>query len=366
MFNELAYGAAGDRAYEFAQGRNFQTDSPENGFFEAVLGSMVAKEERLSVGDEISPSHGVPGGHQHERKFKVVGILRPTGTPNDRAAFINIEGFYLMEDHATPLDQFEMGQGESGEQRAVSGDPKAESGEPRAESRKPKAESGEPKAESRKPSDQSKSPPPLPLNERAVSGILVRTVSPMVSAGLVQQIDRGKTAQAVLPVREIFNLFDNIVGPIQAVLLLLTVMICIVSGLSILVSIYNSMNDRRHEIAVMRALGASRGAVFRIVLLEAILLALGGAAIGIAAGHGLIEAGSDIIEEKTGVQIGFFDFAPAHGRRRIVGRRPDADNSLVNGNLGHPGANRAGGHRRFLARRRGVPHGCGEVAACVT
>jgi putative ABC transport system permease protein len=186
-----------------------------------------------------------------------------------------------------------------------------ESGEPE-ESGNPIADHQSPTADRRPPTAdrQSHNPPPLPLNERAVSGILVRTVSPMVSAGLVQQVDRGRTAQAVLPVREIFNLFDNIVGPIQAVLLLLTVMICIVSGLSILVSIYNSMSDRRHEIAVMRALGASRGTVFTIVLLEAILLAMGGAAIGFLAGHGLIWAGNGVIEEKTGVQIGFFDFAP--------------------------------------------------------
>jgi putative ABC transport system permease protein len=87
-------------------------------------------------------------------------------------------------------------------------------------------------------------------------------------------------------------------------------MICVVSGLSILVSIYNSMSDRRHEIAVMRALGASRGTVMAIVLMEAILLSLGGAVLGFVAGHGLIAANSGLIEEKTGVQIGFFDIAP--------------------------------------------------------
>jgi putative ABC transport system permease protein len=303
MFDKLKYGAAGDRDYEFAQGRNFQTHSAENGYFEAVLGSMVAKEEGLRVGDEISPSHGVPGGHQHARMFKVVGVLRPTGTPNDRAAFINIEGFYLMEDHATPLEEYEMGQPEEGGERRV------DSGEPE-ESEEKKAESAPKQSRESKEALKQKSPPPLPLNERAVSGILVDTISPRVNAALVQQIDRGRTAQAVLPVREIFNLFDNIVGPIQAVLLVLTVMICIVSGLSILVSIYNSMSDRRHEIAVIRALGASRGTVFTIVLIEAIFLALGGAVLGFVAGHGLIAAGSGVIEEKTGVEIGFFDFAP--------------------------------------------------------
>ena len=62
----------------------------------------------------------------------------------------------------------------------------------------------------------------------------------------------------MLPVLEIFTLFEVFVKPVQLVLLVLTAMICVVSGVSILVSIYNSMAGRRHEIAVMRALGASR------------------------------------------------------------------------------------------------------------
>lgn len=301
MFDQLAYGPEADLPYTFAEGRNFETNSREHGFFEAVLGATVARELGLRVGDTISPSHGVPGGHEHEQKFAVVGVLRPTGTPNDRAAFINIEGFYLMADHATPLEEFEMGEADA------SGDATEESSSS-AENEREKAAHAE---SAKRPAPKELYPTaPLPLNERAVSGVLVRTVNPLVTAGLVQQIDRGRTAQAVLPVREIFNLFENIVGPIQAVLLLLTVMICVVSGLSILVSIYNSMSDRRHEIAVMRALGAGRSTVMTIVLLEAILLSLGGAALGFVAGHGLIAAGSNVIEERTGVQIGFFDFAP--------------------------------------------------------
>ncbi len=297
MFDSLAYGPEGNLNYEFREGRNFQTRSQENGFYEAVLGSVVARELGISVGDKISPSHGVPDGHTHAQQFTVVGILRSTGTPNDRAAFINIEGFYLMDDHATPLEDFEMGQAEG----AASGNPPAEEIAANATETPPSTVN---------PEGEVHSSTPLPVSERAVSGILVRTVNPLVTAGLVQQIDRGRTAQAVLPVREIFNLFENIVGPVQAVLLILTVMICIVSGLSILVSIYNSMSDRRHEIAVMRALGASRGTVMAIVLMEAILLSLAGAALGFVAGHGLIAANSGLIEERTGVQIGFLDVAP--------------------------------------------------------
>ena len=57
-------------------------------------------------------------------------------------------------------------------------------------------------------------------------------------------------------------------------------------------------------------LGASRTTVGTIVLMEAILLSLAGAGLGFLAGHGIIAGAGGVIEEKTGVRIGFFDFAP--------------------------------------------------------
>ena len=97
-------------------------------------------------------------------------------------------------------------------------------------------------------------------------------------------------AQAVLPIREMTSLFATFVDPLQLVLLGLTVLIVIVSGIGILVSIYNSMSERRHEIAVIRALGAGRRTVMFIVLLESILLSLAGGLAGWVVGHALIAA----------------------------------------------------------------------------
>jgi putative ABC transport system permease protein len=87
-------------------------------------------------------------------------------------------------------------------------------------------------------------------------------------------------------------------------------MICIVSGISILVSIYNSMSERRHEIAVMRALGARRSHILFIVLCESILLAFWGGAIGFLGGHFLILLLAPYIEETTGVQMSMFQWDP--------------------------------------------------------
>ena len=94
-------------------------------------------------------------------------------------------------------------------------------------------------------------------------------------------------------------------GRFQLLLLALTGLICLVSGVSILVSIYNSMSDRRHEIAVMRRLGANRATVMTIILLESILLSLGGCVLGWLAGYALNWLAAPRIEAQTGVLFGW-------------------------------------------------------------
>ncbi len=312
MFEQLRFGPEGDRQYEFAEGRNFQRKSEQHGFFEAIVGATVADEMQVKVGDRISTTHGDPEGKGHGRKFTVVGILAPSGTPNDRAAFVNMEGFYLMKGHAKPLNEKPLiGRGSASQPDAAVIDPQA----------LPKVPP-EPAEFSSDPQEQLQLKP-LPVEQREVTAILIRTSGNLVAPLLQNAINEGDQAQVVLPVLEIFTLFEVFVKPVQLVLLVLTAMICVVSGVSILVSIYNSMAGRRHEIAVMRALGASRTAVLTIVLVESIILAIGGGAAGWIMGHGLNSLASPIIERRTGVSIGFFDFAPSVDLYQLLGGAAD-------------------------------------------
>ena len=120
--------------------------------------------------------------------------------------------------------------------------------------------------------------------------------------------DPNLNVQAVNPTHEVTQLLEGIVGDLRLILLILAVLIVVVAGIGVMVSIYNSMSDRRHEIAVIRALGAKRRTVMLIVLLESILLALGGGAIGLALGHGLTGALAPMIAERTGVAVNPLQF----------------------------------------------------------
>lgn len=145
---------------------------------------------------------------------------------------------------------------------------------------------------------------------------MVLTASPggvppeLYALPLVKQINKGPVAQAVLPIREIVSLFDLLVRPIELLLLALTILIVVVAGIGILVSMYNSMSERRREIAVMRALGAGRATVMLIVLFESILLSLAGGLAGWLVGHLLLAGLGPWMAAQTGVALGLFQTVP--------------------------------------------------------
>ena len=365
FFTDLVLDIDTEEKFEFAEGRCFVETSPEHGFFECVIGAAVARRTSLKIGDTIQATHGDPdssSAHIHEQNYTIVGILDSTGTPNDRVVFLNMEGFYLMEDHAKPVendailktrnDRDEPSTDEKTNSDVESSDP-TDFADPFGEDEtfeevmeaSPVFESNGPESDSNSDTQKTAETPlaiadydpnlnrvPLPIEQREVTAVLVRTSSRdpagVLATLLPSVINEGqlestlgwtpyrpeqsqKAAQAVNPVDQVSRLFTFFVDPIRWILLALTSMICIVSALSIIVGIYNSMSQRQHEIAVMRALGANRGKVMMIMLSESILLAVAGGLLGWIGGHALNAALGPIVEDRTGVDLNFFSFAPA-------------------------------------------------------
>ena len=264
FFEKLRYGKSGELEYRFAAGRNFVDESPENGFYEAVLGYQVAREMQVGVGDTFQTTHGDPEGEGHGQSFVIVGVLEATGTPNDRATFINLEGFYLMEGHARAFEDLANPDSEKQDVEA------AESARSR-----------------------------LPLEKRDLTAVLVKAGQPMFAVQMERPINKRLHTQAASPVKEITNMLNMFVNPVRNALLTLTVVVCVVSAISILVSIYNSMNERRRDIAVMRALGARRDVVLMVILLESLMIACVGGLLGWIAGHAIAASCSSIVEARN-------------------------------------------------------------------
>ncbi len=336
---DFQYGQG--KKYEFAAGDRFKEDN----FWGAVVGSYVARQTGVKVGSKFQITHGVEAGHKHDEQFEVAGILAPTGTPNDRAVFVNMEGFYLIGGHERPEEMAGDAHGPmpvhaagttAGLSSSADVGGHALLGKPAVapEDHDHDADHDHEHADHDADHDHDHDHDghdehgdhdehehhhhgPLPESQREVTAILLLTSSFGGDRGpsamyLVKPINKDNMARAVAPMREITGLFDIIVGPIQTLLLVLAVLIVIVSGIGIMVSIYNSMSDRRHDIAVMRALGARRSTVMTTVLLESILLSLGGGLLGWLLGHAMIGAISPWIEAETGVMIGFLQFVPKY------------------------------------------------------
>ncbi len=355
LFEKLSYGAYPDgtpKQYQFAEGSNFDAGD----FNAAVIGAVAARQAGLKVGDHFPITHGIADENakvHDEDLFHVVGILAPTGTPNDRAVFVNMEGFYLISDHAKPLpkqeesidgvlkthlEQLRLAHNHLQRAAAAKDVPEAVTAEIKEADqlideilRATKPQSARPlNAATKKAGEETehdgaeKSPShqhptkvatggqtPLPENQREVTAVLLLLKNDVFSQVLYNKINEGNVAQAVFPSREVTNLFEGIVGHIRMILLVLAVLVVVVAGVGVMVSIYNSMNDRRREIGIMRALGAARSTVMSIVLMESVLLALLGGMAGVILGHVTIGLFAPFVTATTGVMIHFWQLAPA-------------------------------------------------------
>lgn len=277
FFGAMRYGD--DKPLTFRDGRAFQTRTDANGYFEAVLGHRVARDMNVAVGDVINPTHGDPDGDRHDEGFTVVGILAPSGTPQDRAAFVNLEGFYLMEGHADDVADDEPVSPVAAANATL-----------RAE-------------------DRYDELIPLTIPEREVTAILVKTGF-MYGVWLQNTVNESREARGATPIKEIAYLMTAIVGPLRSVLLVITAITCVVAAVGVLVAIYNSMNERRRDIAVMRALGARRSTVTMIIVWESFLIAVIGGVAGWLLAHAAIWLARTRIEDETGVTVGFWTTSP--------------------------------------------------------
>lgn len=244
-------------SWTLEQGEHF--DQP----FELVLGSDAASRLGLSIGDPISLEHGAPrtqGGHIHDEfEFTVVGILKSTGTAHDRAMFTSLDSSWIL--HAHDRREAIFGHGVVTTADDLTDD------------------------------DKMITAIYASLGERKAA--LVQVLS---------AIRRDPNWTVANPADTVGGLF-SIVSNIDQVLLAMAIAVMLSSGVSILLALYNSMEQRRRQIAVLRVLGASRGRVFGLVLTESAIIGLLGGALGILVALGAGVLVTKVLAQRVGIVV---------------------------------------------------------------
>jgi putative ABC transport system permease protein len=314
-----------EHKYELAQGTGFHARR-----FEAIIGSEIAEKEAMKLGDVFQATHGFPGPGEipdiHKPKWTVVGILKPTHTANDRVLFIPLISLYAIEEHdiglweqlmlknnfnwraSTPAQtrEFFKTHGtdpetlETGTKRHFKIDlPTTKPASPGQELMKDATPAAAPTTAPEEEPDaytlnaNGDIVPELPQSAWQISAILVKTRAPYLHEALMYQFQVvNQEATAVNPASVMRDFFDTFLASSTEVLLIISRLVMVVAGVSILVSIYNSVSARMREIAIMRALGATRLRILTLICAEAALVGLFGSLLGLLFGHltGAIES----------------------------------------------------------------------------
>lgn len=251
---------------------------------EAVIGSRVAEETGATLGQRFVGSHGLgDGGHEHEEKpFIVVGILAPTGSVTDRLILTSVES--VWEVHGIHHDDEDHAHDKAGHSHDH-------------DHEKPGHKHGDEAHADAAPAAAA----PVPARafgmgaaaraelQPEVTALLVSYASPLAAVQMPNFINRQTDMQAAVPAVETARLL-TLVGVGVDAMRALAILLMLTAGLSIFVALYTALRQRRADMAMLRVIGAGRGAVFGQMLLEGLILAAAGALLGLLLGHLVLAA----------------------------------------------------------------------------
>jgi putative ABC transport system permease protein len=240
------------------KGRWWQKD------LEVTLGANVSELAGVSVGDEFMSAHGLTtGGHAHDaHHYIVTGIMSRTNTVLDNLILTNIESVWLVHDMdiaSSPADSSIM---------------------------------------------LSKLVPATTSTDSVseITALLIRYRSALGAVQMPRIVNSQSSLQAASPAFETARLF-SILGVGIDIIRGFAYLLILISALSIFIALYNSLKERRYDMAIMRAMGASRAKLMVAILGEGAVLTSLGSAIGIIMGHIVLAVFAVSFEEaeRTGI-----------------------------------------------------------------
>ncbi|KGY11152.1 peptide ABC transporter permease [Vibrio tubiashii] len=255
-FEHYQYGKKQNLA--FNQGREFET------LFEAVIGADVARSLNYTIGSEMIIAHGISdvGFSRHENTpFKVVGILAPTGTPVDKTVHVSLEAIEAI--HVGWESGANLGNNPTSEQLAA-----------------------------------------MDFQPKQITAMLVGLKSKIQTFSLQRQINTypREPLSAIMPGVALHELWGMMSVAEQA-LMAVSVFVVVAGLLGMLSSLLTSLQERRREMAILRAMGARPRHVFSLLILEASVLTFIGLLAGTMGLYIMLSVAAPIIQQSYGINL---------------------------------------------------------------
>ncbi|MEJ6980108.1 FtsX-like permease family protein [Pedobacter sp. P351] len=235
------------------------------GPFEITIGSVLAETQNLKVGDKVYGAHGLTdkGDVHNDHSYTVTGILSRQNNVTDNLILTSIGSILKM--HGL----------EGNESTAANHD------------------------------------------DSQITALLIQYRSPMSVVLFPRMVNESTNMQAASPARESARLF-SLLGVGLDALKWFAILIMLIAMISVFVSLYNSLKERKYDLAVMRSLGASKAEIFSIIMLEGIILTLFGSLAGLVLGHGVLELiGQN--QDSIQAQLSGFNFRPEETYLIMIG-----------------------------------------------
>ena len=238
---------------------------------EAVIGAEVARATGMRLGQRFVGSHGLAeGGTGHDHApFMAVGILQPTGTVIDRLVLVDVPS--VWDAHGIPHEE------EAATDHAAHDGHEAHAGEGGM----------------------------VP----EITAILVKYRSAFGAVSVPGTINRQTDLQAAVPAVETARLLGLLGAGVDGARIFAW-LLAATGGLSIFVALLQAANAREGELALLRVMGASRMQLFGTIVIEALLIAVAGCAIGLAVGHGVLALATGSFDTLREVGISAWLFHP--------------------------------------------------------
>ena len=220
-----------------------------NNYFEAVIGAKVAEKLNLNLGDEFVSSHGLreTGETHDDTSFSVTGILEYSNSVADNLILTSPNSIWEIHadhNHSEQIDHDDEHDHDEHDHDEHDHDEHDHD------------------------------------NEREITAMLVKFKSPMNIIQFPRYINEQTNLQSAVPSYEISRLFKLFGFGIETISLL-AYLIIIVSGISIFITLFNSMKERKYDLALIRTLGGTRIQLTMMLIFESLFLTIIGFLMGV-------------------------------------------------------------------------------------